>query len=383
MLYLPAEFPIESGICYLNHAAVAPWPKRTADAVQKFAFTNMTRGATDYLQWVEVEAALREKLANLVNAPSSDDIALVKNTSEGLSLVANGLDWQSGDEIVGISDDFPSNRIVWEALASQGVKFIPVDITSADDPEQALMDACGPNTRLMAISSVHFATGLRLQLKKLSDYCRSKNILISLDAIQSIGAVPFDLAETPVDFISADGHKWMLAPEGLGFFYCRAGLRETLKLTQFGWAMREKPHAFAPGEWFPTSTGRRFECGSPNMLGIHALNASLGLLLEVGMPTVFERLQDNIARLRDKLEQIPDLQVVTPEDPARHAGILAFHLPDVDSDLLYRHLMENQLICAARGGCVRLSPHFYTAENTLNSAHSIIQRVIQNINNNK
>lgn len=381
MLYLPAEFPQQSDLCYLNHAAVAPWPKRTADAVQKFAFENMTVGAAHYPQWMDKEASLRERLAWLINARSPDDIALVKNTSEGLSFVASGLTWQAGDEIVGIADDFPSNRVVWESLADQGVIFRGINYAGLDDPEQALIDALTDKTRLLAVSSVHFALGVRLDLARLSQACQQRGILLCVDAIQSLGASSFDVQKIPADFIVADGHKWMLGPEGLALFYVNPALRENMRLTQFGWAMREKPSDYTTAPWQAARSARRFECGSPNMLGIHALDASLSVLQEVGFAEIEQRLQKNINFLQQALNKIEGCTLHTPKAVERRAGILSFSIENVDSAALYTDLMKNQVICANRGGFIRFSPHFYTSESVLTLALEKLQNSLASMQN--
>ncbi|MCB1789041.1 MAG: aminotransferase class V-fold PLP-dependent enzyme, partial [Gammaproteobacteria bacterium] len=213
MIYLPAEFPQNPELCYLNHAAVGPWPKRTAQTVANFAQQNMVEGATHYPEWLEVERRLRARLARLINAPSGDDIALVKNTSEGLSIVSQGLDWRDGDEVVGLRGDFCSNEMVWQALDVRGVRYQAVDALASDDPEGALIAAIGERTRLMAISTVHFATGYRFDMQRLADACREHGVLLSVDAIQSLGAATFDLAQVDADFVMAGGHKWLLSPE--------------------------------------------------------------------------------------------------------------------------------------------------------------------------
>ncbi|RMG33973.1 MAG: aminotransferase class V-fold PLP-dependent enzyme [Gammaproteobacteria bacterium] len=377
MHYFPAEFSLDPDLCYLNHAAVAPWPRRTAQAVERFAYQNMTRGARDYPRWMETEQRLRERLAWLIGAPSPEDIALVKNTSEGLSFVAAGLDWKAGDQVVGIADDFPSNRVVWEALGGQGVVFKTVDINTAEDPEQALLDRFSDRTRLLAVSSVHFATGLRLDLPRLAAACRERGVLLCVDAIQSLGALPFDLRQIPADFVVADGHKWMLGPEGLGLFYVNPSIRDRMKLIEFGWAMRAQAGDYDPGPWQPASSARRFECGSPNMLGIHALEASLSLLQEIGMDEIERHLRGNVGYLRGELSAIPGLSFVTPEPAARHAGILSFRIEGVDLDKVYRRLMASGVVCALRGGNLRFSPHFHTRTETLDLA---VERLRQALN---
>jgi len=377
MLYLPAEFPQEPDLCYLNHAAVGPWPRRTAQVVASFAQQNMTRGATDYPAWMKVEKRLRERLARLINATSSDDIALIQNTSVGLSILSQGLDWRAGDEVVGLAGDFCSNSMVWEMLADRGVGYHPVDALADPDPEAALIAALSPKTRLLAISTVHFATGYRFDMPRLSQACRTRGVLLSVDGIQSLGAIAFDLDQVPADFVTSGGHKWLLSPEGQGFLYCRPGLREQLRLHQFGWAMREAPYEFEGDSWSPAPTARRFEAGTPNMIGIHALDASLEMFEEVGMPTVEERLAANVAFLESALLELPGLEIVSPRDPARRAGILTFRHARIDGTRLHSALMRAQVICAARAGGVRLAPHFYTPQAVLETAVERIRQIIQ------
>ncbi|HKJ21707.1 MAG TPA: aminotransferase class V-fold PLP-dependent enzyme, partial [Gammaproteobacteria bacterium] len=296
---LQDEFPLPEGLVYLNHAGVAPWPRRTATAIERFAEENTTCGPVHYEAWLEVEASLRVQLRALLNAPSSDDIALVKNTSEALSFVAHGLDWRAGDNVVIPDQEFPSNRVVWESLAPQGVEVRQVNLSRGDSPEAALTAAVDRRTRLVSVSSVQYGTGLRLDLATLGAFFHDHRILFCVDAIQSLGALLMDVQHIQADFVMADGHKWLLAPEGLGVFYCRAECRDQLKLTQFGWHMLEQHTDFDRRDWAPAKGARRFECGSPNMLGVHGLHASLSLLTEVGLDNIQRNVLSNSKYLID------------------------------------------------------------------------------------
>lgn len=368
-----SEFDLEDGLSYLNHAAVAPWPKRTCDAVTAFAQENATRGATDYPHWMQTEQALREKLQWLINAPSVDDIALLKNTSEALSVVAYGIDWQSGDNVVFAQQEFPSNRVVWESLAQFGVEIRRVDIYSTEAPEQALIDAMDSNTRLLSTSSVHYADGLQMRLQELSAACKKHQALFCVDAIQSIGVMPFDVQVIDADFVMADGHKWMLGPEGLAVFYCRAELREQLKLSQYGWHMLADSSDYNSLDWEVSPTATRFECGSPNMLACYALNSSLSLLQEIGMDQVWQAIQDNVDYLRTALGEIAGVQIHSPDQ--RPSGMLNFSIDGVDSRELQQALMQNKVICAHRSQGVRFSPHFYTDQQCLDRAVGLVKEI--------
>lgn len=359
------EFPQDPELVYLNHAGVSPWPQRTAHAVEAFARENVRSGARNYPRWLGVEQRLRERLARLINAPSPDDIALVKNTSEGLSFVAYGLPWRSGDAVVINRQEFPSNRVVWESLADRyGVEVRDVDLTGTG-PEQALIDALDPRVRLLAVSSVQYGTGLRMDLARLGAACREVGALFCVDAIQSLGALRFDAQAVGADFVIADGHKWMMGPEGIGLFYSRPEAREQLALSQYGWHMLAQAGDFDRKDWTVTDSARRFECGSPNMLGIHGLDASLSLLEELGMQEVEERVLGHARYLRERIAAEEHLELVTP---AAHAGIVTFRLRGRDAAAAHKALMGQGVICAARGGGVRFAPHFYNTTEQLDRA---------------
>ena len=368
------EFPQLPGLRYLNHAAVSPWPQRAVEAVTRFARENAQTGARDYPDWLKTEQRLRERLQRLLNAPSCGDIALVKNTSEALSFVAFGLDWRVGDQVLISDEEFPSNRVVWEALRRFGVEVVQVSL-KGHAPEDALLAACGPRTRLLSVSAVQYASGLRLDLQSLGQGCQARGVLFCVDAIQQLGALPFDVQSSQCAFAMADGHKWLLGPEGLGVFYCRSDLREQLKLHEYGWHMLEHAGDYQRIDWQAARSARRFECGSPNMLGAMALEASLSLLEEVGMPQVEAALQERMQWLQVGLQGIPGCRLHSPLNPLRRAGILTFSLDGRDSQALYQQLRDQQVICAQRGAGVRLSPHFYTQaqviEETLQLLHQL------------
>jgi len=365
-------FQLDDSIVYLNHAAVAPWPVATATAIKNFADENSQRGAQHYPRWMVIEAELREKLKQLINADSVADIALLKSTSEGLSFIAHGLSWSAGDNIVIPAEEFPSNRIVWQSLQHLGVEIRPVPITESANPEQDLIHAIDKNTRLLSCSSVQFARGLRLDLEPIGHACRQQQVLFCVDAIQSLGVFAFDVEAVQADFVVADGHKWMLGPEGLALFYCRDSAREQLQLHEFGWHMVENAHDFEQSDWSPAATAVRFECGSPNSLGTIGLNASLGVLLEVGIAQVTAQVLGNTEQLTKALQNMKNVRLLSPQTPSRQSGIVTFSKEDVETDAMYKYLMQSGVICAPRGGGLRLSPHFYTSAEKIDRALQLI-----------
>jgi len=368
------EFPQDKTLAYLNHAAVGPWPKRAQQAVTEFAAENIRQGAANYPCWLNVEQSLRQRLQHLINAPSCDDIALQKNTSEALSVIAYGIAWREGDNVVISNHEFPSNRIVWESLANQGVTVRIADLNKTPDPEQAIIDCMDNHTRLLSISSVQYASGLKLDCEKLGDACQQHKVLFCIDAIQSIGAQQFDVQAYQADFVVADGHKWMLGPEGLALFYSKPQARNQLQLNEYGWHMVKHRGKYDRLEWEAAENAQRFECGSPNMLGAYALNASLSLLEEIGMPEVEHLVNLRIEHLLTGLSERPDISIISPIDPPRRAGIITFRHKYISAPQLYDSLMANNIICAHRGGGVRFSPHFYTPFEKLDQTLSFLDR---------
>ncbi|MCG6937039.1 MAG: aminotransferase class V-fold PLP-dependent enzyme [Gammaproteobacteria bacterium] len=371
-------FQLDKNIIHLNHAAVAPWPVVTRDAVIAFAEENSAIGSQRYDIWLQTEQQLKQKLALLINASSSDEIAILKNTSEGLSLIAQGLSFKAGDNIIIPAEEFPSNKVVWQALETQGVKVRLIPVQAARQAEQALISAMDKDTRLLSCSSVQYARGLRLDLNVIGEACKQNNTLFCVDAIQSLGAISFDVEACLADFVVADGHKWMCGPEGTALFYCRKQRQDSLHLTQYGWHMLQ--HAFDFSHQHDSiqiaETAQRFECGSPNMLGITALNASLGLLLDIGIDEVQQALVEKTEYLFRQLASFPDIQILTPTDKGKYAGIVTFQKLAVDNVKLQQHLQDNNVICAYRGDGIRFSPHFYTEPQLLDKALEIVSDYI-------
>ncbi len=367
------EFPLDPGICYLNHAGIAPWPRRTVEAVKAFAEENLRRGAVDYPRWLEIESGLRRQLRELINAPSADDIALLKNTSEALSFVAGGLPWRPGDNIVSSDEEFPSNRIVWEALATQGVVLRQVALRASDrGPEDALLASCDERTRMIAVSSAEYGSGLRFDLERIGAFCHANQILFCVDAIQTLGALPLDVQTCHADFVMADAHKWLLGPEGIALFYVNPALRGDLKLSEYGWRMVEDRDDFERRDWEPARSARRFECGSPNMLGIHAFSASLSLLLEVGIGSISRMVINNSVYLYEYIDNNAKLSANAPVSREHLCGIVSFTHRSASNAALFKHLRQRGVICALRGGAVRFSPHFYTPRERLDHALRIV-----------
>jgi selenocysteine lyase/cysteine desulfurase len=367
------EFPsLEHGL-YVNHAAISPWPRRSCDAVTKFAEENKMVGPANYRAWIAREHTLRQNLSQFIGASSPGDIAFLKNTTEGISLVASGLDWNRGDNMVLPGGEFSSNRLPWLAQEARGVEIREVDIRISHNPEDALLDAFDKRTRVLSVSAVQWNDGFRLDLEALGESCRSAGVLFFVDAIQQLGALPLDVTVCKIDCLAADAHKWLLGPEGIAIFYCRDEIRPRLQLLQHGWHMFDNPWGFNREDWNPSSTSKRFEAGSPNSIGQAALEASLSLLVETGMNQVSKRIMENTNYLFRNISSLPGLVLNSRTDPRRSSGIVSFAPKDLPALSLFRLLSKSGVTSGLRDGSIRLSPHYYQREQQMEDLMSRIE----------
>lgn len=367
------EFPLQKSLLYFNHAAVAPWPQRAVQAVCNFARESGEQGAKNYPRWMQMEQHLRTQIKNLIQAPSIDDISLVKNTSEALSIIAYGMDWRVGDKVVFLEQEFPSNRIVWESLRSLGVVPIKVVVAEGQSPEDALLAACDEKTRLISLSTVQYASGYRMDVARIAQYAHTHKIHWGLDAIQSLGALPMDVQALDVDFVAADGHKWMLGPEGLAILYVREAFRAQIKPLQFGWHMVQQSGQFDQQNWTPATDGKKYEPGSPNSVSVHGLEASLSLFNELGMALVTSRILANTQYMIEEVQRTANLELVSSEDLRSRSGICSFRPRSHSISDLFSHLTQQQVVCALRGNAIRFSPHFYNDTDQIAAAFSLVR----------
>lgn len=339
------------GMAYLDHAAMGPWPRRTLEAVEAFGVENMRHGASRWPSvWPAVERGCRERLARLFGA-RPEDVALTKNTSEAVSIVAAGLPWRAGDNVVLPDNEFPANRAAWQALASSGVEVRTVPAPPGRTAE-SLIEHMDRRTRLVAMSWVQYDTGEVRAITPVVDRARQLECRVLVDAIQGLGVLPW---RYEVDFIVGGSHKWLLAPEGVGYLVSPRAARDALSLQQHGWRNREALFDFGSDNP-PTEDARRFEPGTLNTLGMTGLNASIDVLLEEGLDAIEAAVVERLAWLSEVLAKRPDWECVTPK--SGRAGILSYRVPDAPG--LMRRLREQHVHVAVRGDLFRVSPHFYT-----------------------
>ena len=352
---LRALFPVTKNVVYFNHAAVGPLSARACEAMERHARDQRDFGALHWRDWYAEHDRARAAAARLIGA-TPQEVAILKNTSEGLSFVAQGLRWRAGDNVVTTALEFPSNWTPWKRLEDRGVECRVAALPAVEQIEP-LLDA---RTRLVTVSSVAFHNGYTADLEAIGELCAHRGILFCVDAIQSVGVLPIDVHRARIDFLAADGHKWMCGPEGAAIFYVAAGVRDQLDVVENGWTNIDRKGRFilAPTDLLPDS--RRFEAGSLNTNGIYGLRAAIELLLEIGIEAIAERAVGLAQLLADGLGSIGWRVATRPVVSA----IVGATPPSVERTVLqwHRHLEENGVVCAPREGMLRFSPHFYNDE---------------------
>jgi selenocysteine lyase/cysteine desulfurase len=357
------EFPIAARWAYFDHAAVAPLPQRAGAVLRAWADDQMQNGVVHWPSWERKLEYVRRDAARLIGA-APEEIAFVSSTTHGIGLIAEGFPWRAGDSVVTAAEEYPSNLYPWMNLASRGVTLRLVPSRDGRIWVEDLAAAIDRTTRVLTISHVEFASGFRNDLDALGELCRSQHVALFVDAIQGLGPHLIDVRRTPIDFLAADGHKWLLGPEGAGLLYVRRDWLDRLRPILVGWhsvvssfnspevALRLKPSA------------QRWEGGSFNMPGLHALGASLSLLLELGPAAVSARILERAEAVRH-LARAAGWQVYGSTRPEDCSGIVALTHPGVDPDAAAKALRARGVAVACRRGRLRISPHVYNDEDDL------------------
>ena len=365
-------FPVTANVVYMNCAAVGPLSVPAAEAMIAHAADQREYGALHWREWYAESVRLREAAARLIGATPAE-MAILKNTSEGISFVAGGLRWRAGDNVVTSDLEFPSNSTPWRNLDRRGVELRVVRSRGgafAPDDVEALIDE---RTRVVTISSVAFHNGFAADLDAIGEICARRGVLFCVDAIQSVGVLPTDVRRSKIDFLAADGHKWMCGPEGTAIFYVAKEKIEELDVLEHGWTNVDRRGKFidCPIDLLPDS--RRFEAGSLNTNGIYGLRASLELLLATGIERIAEYVVALASRFAERLEEI-GWRVASPRPIG--SAIVGAIPPGVEPSLLrwHRLLEENGVVCAPREGMLRFSPHLFSEDAEVDKVIDLLSR---------
>ena len=367
------HFPVTQKYIYLDHSGVGPITTDAEQAAVKFLADAAENAFFSYDNWMEQIEDVRRNCSVLIGS-SPDEIAFVRNTSHGISLVASGIEWKSGDSVVVYEKEFPSNIYPWLNLEKKGVELRVLRPESSEINIGDIEKTVDSTTRLISISSVQFTTGYRADLEAIGKFCRENDIYFFVDAIQSLGILPMDVNKYGIDFLAADGHKWMLSPEGTGIFYCSKRVTDLVNPSLIGWKSIVDEFEYEKINFTLKPSALKFEEGSLSVLSIAALGGSINLLMETGIENIMHEVQ----RLGDVIIQNVGergFNLISPEDKNKRGGLITFS-GEFDSKLIIEKLKERKIRVNARGGGIRISPHFYNTDEEINAAFEEIDKLL-------
>ena len=361
-------FPVTAQKIYLNHAAISPLSTVVTEKMEWYLDERSFGSIDVFGRAKEIRDEARQTIARIINAPA-DNIAFIGNTSEGFNHLVNGLQWQEGDDIILTDYEFPSNIYPFKNMKRYGVEIVYVANRNGQIFIEDIERAITPRTRLLSISFVEFSNGFRNDLQAIGRMCREQDIIFSVDGIQGIGALPIDVQQLDIDFLSNGGHKWLMGTMGAGFMYIAPRLMDKLKPAFTGWLAVEDAWDFFNYNQNLLPDARRFEYATANFLGITALSASAGLLWEAGI----DKIEQHLLALGEVLiAQLSEIGLVFRGAPDRknRSGIYSF--AGTDMEQLFEYLLKKNIVCSLRNGLLRISPHFY---NTMSEIEELIKQI--------
>jgi selenocysteine lyase/cysteine desulfurase len=376
-----ALFPyLETGRIYVNHAATSPYSTRVVAALHRHIESRSTGDIDTYWTDIKMIDGLRESVRAIINAEGIDRIAFTGNTTDAINVIASGLAWQPGDRVVLNDAEFPANLYPYLNLKRLGVELDLLHAAAGVVTVEDIARALTPKTQLVGLSAVQFLSGYRADLEAIGRLCRDRGVLFIVDGIQSVGAVHTDVQAMHIDALAAGAQKWQMATQGAGFLYLTAALQERIHQSHLGWLSVENPWNFRDLDQPLAATARRYEGGSLYMSCLHAMNASLGTLLEFGIGPIEHHLAGLTEILLAELAAVPGIEALTPRATGRRAGIVTIRTSRPEaSKALYDELRRRNIIAAVREGCVRFSPHFYNSPEDMHTVAAAVRDIAQKL----
>lgn len=359
----PAEmrelFPIARRYAYLDHAAIAPVATPVRAAMTAF-IDRLAEEPFDLAHWERLRSQVRTRVGQLLSV-GPERITFTKNTTAGLGLVAAGLDWREGDNIVAVDGEYPGNIYPWMGLKPRGVELRLHHARDGRIDVGGLLNLCDARTRIVTISAVQFWSGYRADLAELGARLRGTAVLLVVDAVQAIGALTLDCSTLAVDFLCAGAQKWILGPIGVGFACVSPRMQDQMRPVTIGTESVVRDREYFDYDLTFKPDARRYEESAPNYPGILGLGAAVNLLLRADpaqVEAVVLRLAD---RLRDELQRRGYLLVLTPQ-PRERSGVVSFRHPRIVPAEVHARLREADVVISVRGDFLRAAPHFYNNE---------------------
>lgn len=374
---LRKDFPALAARTYLDSASKCPLAKPVSARLAEYFGLCLERGS-DYPGWWRTVDSTRAKMASLIGA-SPSEIAFASSSTHAINIVAQGLTWRSGDNVIVAEEEFPSNLYPWLALAEKGVEVRIVPPRRDGYPLSAYREMADANTRLIALSHVQANTGYRSDLAAMASYCRDNGILFLVDATQSCGAVPIDVKTCGIDFLCASTYKWLLGIDGLAVLYIDSAKLGQLGFSQLGWAGRRQPNDNTHHKLDYPDEARRFELGNPNFTAIHALEAGLDYLAGIGVEAVFARITDLGSRLREGLVRIPGASLTGDHGEDHHAGIATVSITGgaEKASRLHGMLAQAGVAAALKPQGIRFSFNFFNTMEDIDHACAALSDAVR------
>ncbi|MDX2032459.1 MAG: aminotransferase class V-fold PLP-dependent enzyme [Blastocatellia bacterium] len=357
-------FPVTRNCVYLNHAAVCPISTPVYDRMERHLRDLREHGAVHFRDWLADVRGVRETAARFINA-QWHEIAFAPNTSAGLSMIANGIAWRAGENMVSADCEFPANVVPWMRVAREhGVEVRRARERAGRLETEEILGLIDDRTRVVSLSFVEFASGFRNDLATIGRHCRERDILFVVDAIQGLGALKLDVEACSIDAVSADAHKFLLGPDGVALFYLSRRAMERIQPTMVGWLSVADPEDFGNYEQPYAAGARRFEPGALNTAGVLGLGAAIELFQQVGLDAIERYLLELGDHLCERLEA-KGYRVVSSRREGEKSAVIACEHPRHSAEALYELLDRHGIITTPRLGRLRISPHFYNTRDEI------------------
>jgi selenocysteine lyase/cysteine desulfurase len=366
------NLPVTRRYAYLDHAATGPLPKCVARAVESFT-SDKLYGDLFWESWEETAEKTRRAIAGLLNA-RTEEIALVPNTSEGLGIVGNGLDYKREQNIVTSNLEFTSNLFIWQALCRR----YRMELRVVEAREEALQldhfrDKIDGRTRIVAVSHVQFSNGFKMDLDELCKVAHENGAYVVTDAVQSVGQMPVNVRNLDIDFLACSGYKWLLSPIATGFLYVKRRLINRVYPTIVGYRSTDSPEDFSYHTFKPARDARRFEHGQINFPGFAGMLEAIQFLTRFGIRRIETRIRMLTDLLVEGINQIPHVRIASSMEPEHRSGIVK--LSCRNPELLERELRKEKIITSVRSRGLRVSPHFYNSEHEIERLLKTLSRI--------
>jgi selenocysteine lyase/cysteine desulfurase len=366
---LRKQFPVTDKFVYFNHAAVSPISNLSRGCMQTYLDEISSYGAANYPKSLLGIMGQTRSLGALLLHTQAENVFFVKSTTQGLGIAATGVKFEDGQNIVLVESEFPANLRPWMPLRRKGLEIRLVKQKAGRVLIDDLARAIDKNTKLLSVSYVQFLSGFRIDLAKVGQLCRDHDVLFVVDAIQGLGAFDLDVELCGIDFLSADAHKWLLGPEGIGLGYASKKARDNIEQVLEGWLSVDRPFDFFDIEQPLKPNANRYEEGAYNVSGLYGLCGCLELIDNVGLNEISNKIMELTDYLVQSLEKI-EWQVLSPREClSEKSGIILATKKGIDFNLLAEKLRSQNIIISIRNGSLRISPHAY---NSLDEVDSLI-----------